>query len=108
MIYVVQCDKCGRKVNTSFGIVGTTQIAEPIINCECGGKFQAVNEAVKSKGVNGGVSTCSNSKHPNGMWHEATPIPGSWEWLKTIKYNLRMRKYGCGCEVKKFKTSCWF
>ncbi len=38
--YEVQCDKCKVIATTAFGIVGTTIIAEPIENCECGGKFK--------------------------------------------------------------------
>lgn len=44
MIYEVECDKCKKKVNTSFGLVGMTFIAEPIVNCECGGKFKKVKD----------------------------------------------------------------
>jgi len=39
--YNVKCDKCGRETVTAFGIVGTTQVAEPIEDCECGGKFKS-------------------------------------------------------------------
>lgn len=44
MIYEVECDKCGKKCNTSFGIVGTTQIAQPVINCSCGGKYNKTRD----------------------------------------------------------------
>ena len=42
IVYQVKCDKCNKEVTTSFGIVGTTQIATPITDCECGGKFKRI------------------------------------------------------------------
>lgn len=41
MMYDVECEKCSKKMRTSFGIVGTTQIATPIQVCpDCGGKVR--------------------------------------------------------------------
>ena len=40
MVYPVKCDKCGKIVSTSFGVVDMTQIATPIVDCECGGKYK--------------------------------------------------------------------
>lgn len=35
--YTVQCQQCGKQMNTAFGVVGTTQIADPVEVCpHCG------------------------------------------------------------------------
>ncbi len=35
--FTVQCQGCGKQMNTAFGIVGTTRIAEPVQKCpDCG------------------------------------------------------------------------
>lgn len=49
MRYQVRCDKCGQEVTTAFGIVGTTVIAEPVENCECGGKFRSIGHEKHNK-----------------------------------------------------------
>lgn len=50
--------------------------------------------------------TCGNPKHPNGSWHEATPLPASWEILKRIRFWIRTKLNGCGCEVKMSDELC--
>ena len=40
---------------------------------------------------------CANPRHPDGPFHEAEPIPGSWELRKRLTQWLRKRKYGCVC-----------
>ena len=42
---------------------------------------------------------CGNPRHPNGAWHEATPLPypGPSGWLESIRQWWRIRKYGCPC-----------
>jgi predicted nucleic acid-binding Zn ribbon protein len=45
IVYEVKCDKCEKEVTRSFKVVDITKIAEPIVNCDCGGKFkQIINE----------------------------------------------------------------
>lgn len=49
MLYIAKCDKCGVEINTAFGIVGTTQIATPKTDCECGGKFMRTDKLIDWK-----------------------------------------------------------
>jgi len=44
MVYMVKCTKCKKKVTTAFGIVGRYKVAEPIVDCKCGGKFKKIKE----------------------------------------------------------------
>lgn len=44
-MYEVQCESCGEKMTTAFGIVGMTQIAAPVEKCpKCKGKVRKVQE----------------------------------------------------------------
>ncbi len=45
----VTCNKCGKTVTTSFGIVDMTIIGEPIKKCECGGEFKQKDYSGKSR-----------------------------------------------------------
>lgn len=45
--YQVKCDKCGKETITAFGIVGTVQIATPITECECGGKYKRMDNFIE-------------------------------------------------------------
>lgn len=44
MMYEVECDKCHKRVMTSFGIVGMQQIAAPVRYCQCGGRYKQVED----------------------------------------------------------------
>ena len=46
MIFQVKCDKCYKIATTSFGMVGSSIIAESVQNCKCGGRFRKVNNKV--------------------------------------------------------------
>lgn len=40
---------------------------------------------------------CGNANHPDGPWHPATPLPGSWQWGRRLQRWLRKIRWGCGC-----------
>lgn len=41
--YEVECDECGKRITTDFGIVGGVQTATPVTVCECGGHFKRID-----------------------------------------------------------------
>lgn len=41
---------------------------------------------------------CSNARHPNAAWHQATPLSASW--IEQFRQWWRTRKYGRGCVVR--------
>ena len=57
--YPVKCDKCGKIVSTSHGVVGDTPIVEPIWDCECGGHYRSnfnnFNKETKMRELNIGT-----------------------------------------------------
>lgn len=46
------------------------------------------------------ITDCGNANHPDGPWHQATPLPGSWQWTKRWRYRRNIRSHGCGCDVR--------
>ena len=40
---------------------------------------------------------CDNANHPSGAWHQATPLPFSWQWGKRIHQRLNRERWGCRC-----------
>ena len=46
-------------------------------------------------------TSCGNTKHPNGAWHEATPYPAGHDIIGWTLFEIRFRRNGCGCKVKK-------
>ena len=40
---------------------------------------------------------CDNANHPSGAWHQATPLPFSWQWGKRIHQWLNRERWGCRC-----------
>jgi hypothetical protein len=45
------------------------------------------------------ATACGNPDHPLGPWHPATPVPGSWQWIRSWRYRRNQRRRGCGCNV---------
>jgi hypothetical protein len=45
IIFTVKCEKCGKVVNTSFGVVNSTVIADPVNKCVCGGELKSTRTA---------------------------------------------------------------
>ena len=43
------------------------------------------------------TALCDNANHPSGAWHEATPLPFSWQWGRRIHQWLNRERWGCRC-----------
>jgi len=44
---------------------------------------------------------CGNPKHPDGAWHQAEPLAGSWQWDLSIRQWIRSLWWGCSCPREK-------
>jgi hypothetical protein len=43
------------------------------------------------------MTQCGNTNHPNGPWHEAAPIPLSWNWAERFRQWRNRKRWGCTC-----------
>jgi hypothetical protein len=46
-------------------------------------------------------ATCGNSLHPDGAWHEASPLATRWQWGKQFRQMLNRELWGCRCDKGK-------
>ena len=52
----------------------------------------AIQEILRLKRIKRAkMNKCGNPKHPNGAWHEATPLPLSNRWLERFKQWVRRK-----------------
>lgn len=43
---------------------------------------------------------CGNPAHPAGPWHDARPLPATWDVVGRVRRALRRRRFGCGCDPR--------
>ena len=42
---------------------------------------------------------CPNPVHPKGRWHEASPLPPSWDFVERASQWFNRARWGCSCHA---------